>query len=204
MEIKIEKGQFQLNGTDIVKAVVSPISFSKYADLANGIAFTNETEYNKTMMRLRISSQVVFYGAGLEAFSVTDQEIIRMPRKLGVEISKAVGAIPAGADIPEVLNDGDGIERPILFKLSSPIKWKTQDDSGEFSELEFHAKTFGDIESVVAAPSSIMQALELIKTCAIPVSDGIKLMALSSDLVDQVSYIDGAFITNIILPNFLE
>ncbi|QIW87518.1 tail assembly chaperone [Agrobacterium phage OLIVR4] len=72
------------------------------------------------------------------------------------------------------------------------------------TELEFHAKTYGDIEAVFAEDNAAEQTILFIENIAKPITSNLKLQALPSWAVDQITPNDGIFISRFVLPRFLE
>jgi len=106
------------------------------------------------------------------------------------------------ATVASIISDGDGLTSPILVKLGTPIAAGGAAGDKSISELEFIAKTYGDIEHVLAGSNDMEKTVALIKHVAKPVSMG--LQALPSWGVDGIDIRDGFFIQNEILPRFLE
>jgi hypothetical protein len=71
-------------------------------------------------------------------------------------------------------------------------------------ELEFQAKTYGDIEAVLAENDGGLQSLLFIENLAKPITSNLKLQALPSWAVNQITPVDGLFIANTVMPRFLE
>jgi hypothetical protein len=89
---------------------------------------------------------------------------------------------------------------PVLLKLGAPISGTTGSESKAISELEFLAKTYGDIEQVLAGTNDMERTVALIKYVAKPAG----MLSLPSWAVDSIDIRDGFFIQQEILPRFLE
>lgn len=101
---------------------------------------------------------------------------------------------------PSIILDGDGLSEPVLFKLGTPISGTTGTSDKAITELEFLAKTYGDVEMVLAGTNDMEKTVALIKYVAKPAG----MLALPSWGVDAIDIRDGFFIQNEILPRFLE
>jgi len=100
----------------------------------------------------------------------------------------------------KIIRDGDGIDKAIVFELGTPIPTGAGKDP--IRELEFHAKTYGDIEDILAADNAIQQTAKMIETIATPL--GSTLSRLPSWALTQITVADGVTISREILPRFLE
>jgi hypothetical protein len=188
------------------KFVIAPIAFTTFVELAlqSGGAKNSQAAFNSALLRHR-TKIVTDDGAHHD---ITPELLHVMPRPVAMPLVKffdTEGAAPADetaeqkaerlAKQPAVLNDGDGLTTPILVKLGTPLEAAGK----TISELEFMAKTYGDVESVLAETNELAQAVELIKSLAKPAG----MLALPSWAVDMVSVQDGMFIERTILPRFL-
>lgn len=98
-------------------------------------------------------------------------------------------------------SDADGMSKAIHIKLTEPIKAFDPVSKAErvLDELEFFAKTYGELEAVLGEISEWDQALALIRTVAKPIG----MLKLPDWAVSGVSAADGFGIMKKILPRFL-
>jgi hypothetical protein len=153
------------------------------------------------MQRERIKHQVSFMAKG-KRVNPDAGNITQLPITVAKKILPAldIGQGVAG----ELLNDGDGMNTPVHYKLGTPIVMKQNGTETTISELEFKAEIYGDIEDVLATDGDVPQALALIRKVAMPVGISISLKTLPGWAVDQITTADGVTIMNTVLPRFLE
>lgn len=118
-------------------------------------------------------------------------------------MTQVVGALDAGqGPAGEVMKDsGNAVTAPLMYKLGTPLRMRKGDEEIEIVELEFHAKTFSDVEVVLATVNQMTATVALIETLANPVTVP-SLTRLPGMLVDKVSVPDGLTIMRQVLPNF--
>lgn len=189
---------FQTADRLIDGAVVKPLMFQQFTDIvAEAQRMKEPKSWEARMRRLRMIRQVTYYTNG-SAAQVGIEDILRMP-------------IPAARTLVAKLDDddskpgkviraGDGVDQAITYELGTPIP--TGQGKEPIRELEFLAKTYGDLEDVLAAPDSISQAAQLIATVAKPL--GTTLTLLPSWALNLITVADGVTISNEVLPRFLE
>lgn len=197
-EITLQPGQFDIGGVPISRIVVEPISFVRFASVTGSISVSDVDDYAKTLTRKRIAEQAKAYTADGKSVPWNEPEILRLPIKAALDLIVRLDLDESEPGV--VLNDGNGVTSPILYKLGKPLKTS----NGEFTELEFQAKTFGDVETVISAFSAADRTLALLRTVAKPVSDSLKMQALPSWAIDAISLRDGNQIGREILPRFFE
>lgn len=184
-----------------VKFVVEPINYVNLARLGSSLSVKNAREIPKLMQRQRIFKQVTAYSdKGKTNF--TEVELSALSPSLGKRISRATEEVLSQENECEILSgdSADGVSEPILVKLGSPLKMGDE----SITELEFHAKTYGDIEAVFAEDNPAEQTILFIENVAKPITSNLKLQALPSWAVDQITPNDGIFISRFVLPRFLE
>lgn len=186
---------FQLGDHVIDSAIVRPMTFQSFSTIVTEAQALKEPEaWLARMRRLRMSRQVQ-YAAGGTVVQVGFNDIPKMSiadaRALIARLDDNEG--PVG----KIVREGDGVEKAVVYKLGTPIKMQKGDP---ISELEFHATTYGDVEDVLAAENSIMQAIALVRKLGKPMHTS--LMTLPSWAVDAITVTDGVFIMNEILPRF--
>jgi hypothetical protein len=189
---------FQLGDNILDGAVVRPMSFQNFADYigeaqnATAVAKSFETR----LRRIRLSKQISYYVNGT-VFPVSMIDVAQLPipdaRKLLAKLDENEGT-PG-----KIIRDGDGIDKAITFELGTPIP--TGQGKLPITELEFHAKTYGDIEDVMAAPDGVQQTAKLIATIAKPL--GSSLTLLPTWALNLISVSDGIVISRDVLPRFL-
>lgn len=147
--------------------------------------------------RERLKSLVTFTNSKGEEFRLDDLSLMKLP----IAVSRRVLAELDGdtGPAPTVVKQGDGVTTPIILKLGTPIKFEKGED---IKELEFHCQYYGEIEDVLAEDLNMAQAVLLIEKSAKPV--GSSLQALPDSAIDQITVSDGAYITGMVLPRFLE
>lgn len=180
---------------------VEPINYVKLVRLGASITTTNPRDVSKLLQRQRIFTQVTAYSdKGKCPF--TEVELSSLSPALGKKLSRAVDEVLDQKDECQIISSdaADGVSEPILVKLGSPLTMGTE----TITELEFHAKTFGDIEAVFAEDHVGEQTILFIEQLAKPITSSLKLQALPSWAVEQITPNDGIFIASKILPRFLE
>jgi hypothetical protein len=183
------------------KFVVQPINYVALARLGSSLSVKNARDIPKLMQRQRIFKQVKAYNEKGEA-TFTEVELSALSPALGKKISRATEEVLSQEKECEILSDetADGVSAPILVKLGSPLSMGEE----KITELEFHAKTYGDIEAVFAEDNAAEQTILFIENVAKPITSNLKLQALPSWAVEQITPNDGIFISRFVLPRFLE
>jgi hypothetical protein len=179
-------------------AAVKPLSFQSFADIiSEAQGMTQPKTFEGRLKRLRMHRQVAYY-MGANQVQLTIQDILKLPIPDARAISSKFDAADEGKP-GKVIREGDGISQAIVFELGTPIQ--TGAGKQPIKELEFIAKTYGDIEDVLAAENSIQQAAQLIATIAKPL--GTSLSLLPSWACSAISVADGVTISQKVLPRFL-
>lgn len=216
MEIVIEaKKAFAVHGKSVAKIVIGTLNFVTYAECFKARVkemnkSNDDTQATKAFQRAKRIKQV-------KAFDKSGTEIIldhvafaNMPRPLFVQINNAMDNT-SSARGSVISTDGDGLYTPILYKLGTPFDFQdsTHDSKpigteSKIVELEFIAKTGGDIEDVLCGENSLDQTVALIKTCATPLGGDTALQRLPSWMLSSLTLADGIEIMSKVLPVFLE
>jgi hypothetical protein len=189
---------FPLGDKHIDGAVVKPASFSSFADMVSEAQNMKAPKaFNARLRRLQMHRQVTYYTNG-SAAQLSIEDVLKMP-------IPAARTLATQLDMDEstpgkVIRAGDGIDSAITYELGKPIP--TGQGKEPIRELEFLAKTYGDIEDVMAATDQISQAALLISTIAKPL--GTSLSQLPSWALNHISVADGFAIVREVLPHFLE
>nr|DAF77139.1 MAG TPA: tail assembly chaperone [Caudoviricetes sp.] len=194
--------EIQAEGANgFTRFTVEPINYVDLIRLGSSIVAKDKRDIGKLMQRQRIFRQVTAYNDKGKA-NFTEVELAALPPSLGKKISRAVDDVLEQENECEIISgqDSDGVSEPILVKLGSPLVM----GSDSISELEFHAKTYGDIEAVFAEDHAGEQTILFIENLAKPITSNMKLQALPSWAVEQITPNDGIFISRFVLPRFLE
>jgi hypothetical protein len=188
---------FPLGDRIIDGAVVKPVSFAAYMGfITEAQNLTSPKTWEGKIRRVRMTKQVTYFMATAPVqISMTD--VLRMPikaaRDIGAKLDENEGK-PG-----KISRAGDGIDKAIIYELGTPIP--TGQGKPPIVELEFLAKTYGDVEDVLAASTTFAQGLQLIESVAKPL--GSSLSALPSWAVNQIMFADGFTIVRDVLPHFL-
>jgi hypothetical protein len=178
-------------------AVIRPMSFSSFAELlSEAQGMSQPKTFEGRLRRLRMHRQVSYY-MGANQVQISIEDVLKLPipdarliaSKLDLDEGKA----------GKVIREGDGIDKAIVFELGTPIA--TGAGKPPIKELEFLARTYGDIEDVLAAENAIQQSAQLIATVAKPL--GTSLSLLPSWACNVISVADGVMISQVVLPSFL-
>lgn len=197
----MEKLTVQVDGIEYIE--VRAIGFVKYAEISSTVRVVNEKDRLKMIQRKRLMEQCQAFDSEQKKIEFTELMLTQLPPKVGKRLLMLANvALGTAEGEPDILSseDADGVTSPILVKLSQPLKTSKE----EITELEFMAKTFGEIESACAEMNPLQQTLTLISSIARPVMSSTKLQALPSWAIDQISVIDGSFIAENVTPRFLE
>jgi hypothetical protein len=189
---------FSLGEKLIDGASIKPMNFGTFAEyVAEAQGMKQPKSFEGRLRRVRMSKQVAYHING-STVPVSMEDVLRLP----IAAARVISARLEGDEGKpgKIIRDGDGIDTAITYELGTPIPMGQGKEP--IKELEFLAKTYGDIEDIMSAPDSIQQAALLIATIAKPL--GTSLTALPSWAAAQVSVADGVTIAREILPRFLE
>jgi hypothetical protein len=188
--------QFEGKQVEAVKAVST--TFAKFTAAVSGPKTAPNMAIH--MQRVRMSLLSVMVDGDGANLPVEYDAIPRLPPALGKALlTVADTSLGQGG---KVISEGDGVDTPILFKLTDPLRMSSS-KSGEvvIDELEFQAKTFGALEGALAAATGYDQTLGIIRQCATS-PQAPQLPALPEMLVGQISLSDGIAILRHVLPKF--
>lgn len=216
MDIEVDpKSPFKVGQISVVKIGVSSINFLGYAEcfkarLRASARGLDEVAAEKEFQRARRLRQCVGYDKAGNRVELDSVAFAAMPRKLFVKVHNALDDF--GTQRGEVITkDGDGIQTPIVYKLGTPFGFVDTASSQKpigteqmIVELEFAAKTGGDIEEVMCHGNTIDQTVALIKSCATPLGGETGLLRLPSWMLDALTVADGFAIMASVLPVFTE
>jgi hypothetical protein len=194
--------EIQAEGANgFTRFTVEPISYTKFIEISQSVVVKDRKDLQKVLKRNRIFSQVTAYNEKGKA-DFTEIELAALPPSLGKKLVVAIDKVLDQEKGCEILSgkESDGVSEPILVKLGSPLTMGTE----TIEELEFQAKTYGDIEAVLAENDGGLQSLLFIENLAKPITSNLKLQALPSWAVNQITPVDGLFIANTVMPRFLE
>lgn len=187
----------QLGDKLIDGAVVKPISFQMLADyMSEAYGMRQPKDFDARLRRVRLAKQVSYYTNG-STVPVSMEEVLRLPIPDARKIIVGINGENEGK-AGKIIRDGNGIDQAITYELGTPIP--TGQGKEPIRELEFLAKTYGDIEDVLAADLLIQQTALLISTIAKPL--GSSLTLLPSWAMSLISVADGMTINREILPRF--
>jgi hypothetical protein len=184
-------------GAKVARIEVAHIGFAKFSALGME-ALSRQVKGQKfetTFRNIRIIEQVTLYGDDNTSARLTPETLHKLPRPVAMQIIESLGADDGKAG--KIISQGDGINTPILYELGTPVIGA---DGKEITELEFIAKTYGDIENVLSETQPLDQALALVTWNAKPP----EMLQLPSWAVDQITLADGITIATEILPAFVE
>ena len=190
--------RFQLGDNVIDGAVIRPMTFQTFIDyITEAQAISGDKPFDAKMRLIRMTKQVSYYVNGtVVPMSVID--ILKLPIRATLAISSKLDN--SEGEPGKVIRDGDGIDKAITYQLGTPIP--TGQGKEPITELEFLASTYGDIEDVLAADSSLHQTAKLISTVAKPL--GTSLTLLPTWAINLITISDGMIINREILPRFLS
>jgi hypothetical protein len=204
--IAIDKVPVVIKEKTIVEIQVSKIgmlAFHKLSNEASSLVGGGGKKWSLAMRRLRIKHQARAIADDGTKLTFDDMDITQLPIPYVSKLEKAVN----GSDdekAGEIIGNGDGVSSPILFKLGTPIPVQSNSDKAHISELEFHASTYGDIEEVLAEVDQLGQTVALLRQTAKPLGVNDTLQRLPDWALDKITLADAFYITENVLPRFLE
>jgi len=178
-------------------AVVKPVTFAAYMSfITEAQNLTSPKTWEGKIRRVRMAKQVTYFMA-TAPIQLSMADVLRMPIQAAREIAAKLDENEGKPG--RISRPGDGIDKAIIYELGTPIS--TGQGKSPISELEFMAKTYGDVEDVLAASTSFHQGLQLIESVAKPL--GSSLTLLPSWAVNLITFADGFTIVREVLPHFL-
>lgn len=205
-DIKVDGIPVLIGDKKITHFTVDPMNFSLFvvtAEKSNAAVTGGGKKWAMHNRRQRMLLQLKAY-AGAARVEVDELTISQIPIPYVKKIMSAMEAGANGTPGTIITPKADGISSPIIFKLGTPIKFKNGTDEGSFDEIEFQARTFGDIEEILAEGNSMPQTLTMLKTIAKPLGMSDNLQAMPSWAIDALSMADSFEIMEKVLPRFLE
>lgn len=190
--MKLDIEPFKVGDADVSEVEIIKLGFIAFAQ---AVQYAQDT---KTYQRARLKASVTLNGK-----AITDEQITMLPVKVGKAIMAKLddGAVDQGRGTV-LTPEANGIDQPILFELANPIKLKSRSGVTEITELEFHARTFGDLEDVLAEASQMQQAVVALRKLAAPV--GVSSPILSEAMLQQISVLDGLTIASKVIAPLVE
>jgi len=170
-------------------------AFNEFVTEAQGMQSSKMWEAR--LRRVRLSKQVVYF-SGPAAIVLKPEDVLRMPIRASWAIMAKLDK-DDDSNAGKIVRPGDGIDKAITFQLGTPLPGGQ--GRPPITELEFMAKTYGDVEDVLAAPNIFQQSSQLLATVAKPL--GTTLSALPSWALSQITFADGFAIAREVLPHFL-
>lgn len=205
-----------VGGKRVAKLTVAPINFVAHAAILASAGLRAASEagddtdvariaaYGKLVTRERLLRRLKAWDENGNPVPLNAGDIRNMPRAYAGRAIAAVQTVDAG-EPGEVISEGNGVDSPVLYRFGTPLKMASgKGEALQIEEVEFIARTLGDIEDVLAADNPFSQAVLLIQNCAKPVGGPVPLQRLPSWAVEQVLIADGAKIAQEVLPRFLE
>lgn len=209
IEVKVNAPDYEINGKHITKFEVHPISFVRFAEIGSMATSMESTQHGiqKRIFRERLKTQVKAINGDGSSVTLDEGAVAKIPLSCAMQLKNAIMhvLVQDKAEEPKLLSDkkADGISKAIHIRLGTPIKYKEGNVEREIWELEFQAKTLSDIEDVIIADNKIDQA-KAILAIAKPIGPDIKLTALPSWAIDQITMLDGLWIMSNAMGPFLS
>ena len=188
---------FQLGDKVIDSAVVKPLTFQSFADcITEAQALQPATRsFVAKLVVFRLVRQVTYYANGA-VVQVSTNDVLKISIS---DIHKIIARLDTDeGKAGKIIRDGDGIEKAIIYELGTPIPVGAGKEP--IRELEFHAKTYGDIEDVMSGDTVINQTAILIAASR---SRWEFRVALPSWALNAITVADGVTISRDVLPRFL-
>lgn len=183
---------------DVTSIEVAPLLFVEMAEIWRKAGMQKNAA--TALQRERIRFQAHFM-AGDTRVTPTDIDILSLPLGVAKSIIAALDA-NSGGKAGKIILEGDGVFKPAIFKLGTPIAMMGGDGGGvNISELEFKAATYGDVEDALAADTPMEKTLELLRRVAKPI-DAPQLLAMPAWAIDKITVADGLAIMRAVSPLF--
>jgi hypothetical protein len=193
------KTPFQIGDDIFSSATILPLTFVKFVEVTRAALAkkTAKDDFKVMLQRERIMHQVQFATGGDKKIKLDESGLTQIPYREARDIVRALDEdeVERGS----IITEGDGIDKPILFKLGQAIKGTA---GKEIAELEFKAGGFSEMEAVLAAADDMEQTIALLSHVAKPI--GASLLSLPSWALEQISLADGITIMNKVRPRFFE
>lgn len=185
------------NEAGIVGLKVVSLSFAALVRVIESASSADDSEFTTVIQRKRLAAQLRGVKADGSQVVLSEADVLGLPapaaRAALLRLREGEG------EAGEVLGDGDGVTKPVIYRLGTPIKYGPD----LIEELEFKASTYGEIEAVLAESAPILQALALIAHNAKPIYENGTLQRLPASEIEQITQADGGAILQHVLPRFL-
>lgn len=189
---------FLFAGKAAKSITVAQLPFVKLAEVATRAGALSNAEYPflAALRTLRMIEQCTVTLADGTTGKLDTITVRQLPIPVAMLIHKNLESrdIPTG----KLVGDGDGISTPITYELGTPIVTGSGEDKN-ITELEFLAKTYGDLEIVMGETNDLERTTSLIKYVSKPIG----MVTLPSWAIDQITIPDGMFVMNEIVKRFL-
>lgn len=188
---------FPIGDTIIDGAVIRPLTFQGFAEAVTAAqAMSQPKTFEARIKRVRMLRQIQYF-VGTAQRTVSAEELMRMPIPAARTLSRLMESADEGKP-GKIIRPGDGVDQAVTYELGTPIP--VGQGKQPITELEFIAKTYGDVEDILAAPDTIQQTILLLQTIAKPLPS--TLSALPSWASSIITMADGITISREILPLF--
>lgn len=196
--VEVTNPTFNVGDKSVARFEVHPITFAKFAECVKRAneKSTMDGDVAKLLQRERYLIQLKAIGSDGATIVLDEGNLAMIPIQYAKQLRKM--SMDDGSKPGKILSEGDGIATPILYQLGTPI---SSGNGKDITEIEFMAKTYGDIEDVLMSDTQIEKTMALIRM-ARPV--GVELIALPSWAENQITMPDGTSIMIDILPGFIE
>lgn len=183
----------------IVRITVEPLNFAQFVDVWSQSPL-DPTRPEVSLQNRRILWQSKFYGDDEKPVTATVDDLHRLPIQTARKIINSLNANQG--KMGEVVGGGEpSTMGHSIYKLGTPLSGgKTGGKAIRIAEIEFSAKTYGEIEDVLAADNDLAQTVALIRKIGNPV--GAPIPVMTNGLVQQITMADGIGIMRTVLPNF--
>lgn len=176
---------------------VEPISYGTFVQVWKSIP-NNAPKFEVEMQRGRILAQTHFM-VGEKRITPDRAALGTLPYDVVKDI---IAKLNTGQGIPgKLLNEGDGVTKPVLYKLGTPITMKKSGETITIAEIEFKAGNYAEMEDVLACDHNIEKAMALLSTVATPVGVD-NLPRLPMWAVDRITLADGLTIMDTVANRF--
>lgn len=196
ISVKQKSGETRIS-KQIVGFHISHLRYIGYVNLALDCfeRVSEKNSFNAAVRTARILKQAKLIDDSGEQHAIDFITAHNLPIPVAKQILDNVTPeeLPEG----EILGKGDGVTSPIHVRLGTPIM---VDKGDPIQELEFLARTYGDVEQVLAEPNKLSQTVALIQFVAKPIG----MQAMPTWAPDLIELTDGSLITEKVLPRFLE
>ena len=187
---------FDVGETRVNAINIKPLMFRLFSEYATEARAVKGVSMDVALKRIRMLRQIDYMLDGRKV-AMDEQTLMQIPIVAARKITKALDS--AETKMGKIIRGGDGISESIGFELATPLAIFS--GKPPITELEFIAKTYGDVEQLLSADDNISQTMALLQTIAKPVHG--TLTSLPSAAIDAITAGDGVAIAQQVLPRFL-